>query len=111
MTMLNLDLFAWWAMTITGGIVFLILVSIYLYANSGVIRRESTESKAGTRLRQDFIFVWVLIGLLAFYIVSVNMGSSTVFAAGNIIVEVMLIAYLIRNKAKRSAETARPRSQ
>jgi len=124
--MLNLDLFAWWAVTISGGIVFLILVSIYLYTNSRVVRGESNKSTAGTsrvirresnilaagtRLGKDFIFVWVLIGLLVFYIISVNIGSSMVFAAGNIIVEVMLIAYLIRNRREKSAETVRPRSQ
>jgi len=109
--MLNLDLFAWWAVTISGGIVFLILVSIYLYTNSRVVRGESNKSTAGTRLGKDFIFVWVLIGLLVFYIISVNIGSSMVFAAGNLIVEVMLIAYLIRNRREKSAETVRPRSQ
>jgi len=111
MIMLNLDLFAWWAVTISGGIAFLILVSIYLYTKSRVIRRESHKSAAGTRLGKDFIFVWVLIGLLVFYIVSVNIGSSMVFAAGNIIVEAMLIAYLIMNRREKSAETVRPRSQ
>lgn len=109
--MLYLDLFAWWAITISGGIAFLILVSVYLYANSRVARRESTGLIVRTRLGRDFIFVWVLIGLLIFYIASVNIGSSLVFAAGNIMVEALLIIYLIRSRREKSDQTPRPRSQ
>jgi hypothetical protein len=53
----------------------------------------------------DFIFVWVLLGLLIFYIVSINIGSATVFAAGNIFVEALLVAYLLKNRKRKSEET------
>ena len=101
--MLNLDPFVWWAISISGGSVFLILVSIYLYANSRIKRKESKKSISSVlRFGESFAFVWVLIGLLVFYIVSVSIGSAAIFAAGNIIVEAILIAYLIRNRQKKS---------
>jgi len=101
--MLNLDPFMWWAVSISGGIVFLILVSIYLYANSRIKRKESKNPMSNVfRFGKNFAFVWVLIGLLVFYIVSVNIGSVVIFAAGNIIVEAMLIVYLIRNRHEKS---------
>ncbi len=98
-----IDLFVWWAITISGGIAFLILVSIYLYANSKAKRHESKKAILNTfRFGKNFAFVWVLIGLLVFYIISVNIGSAAVFAAGNIIVEAILIAYLIKNRHEKS---------
>ena len=60
---------------------------------------------------KDFVFVWVLLGLLIFYIVSIQIGSVLIFAAGNILVEVLLIAYLLRNRTKKSEETQRPTSE
>jgi len=45
-----------------------------------------------------FMVLWVLVGLLAFYIVSVYFGSSTFFAVGNIIVEIILIVHVVRNR-------------
>lgn len=106
MMMAELDLFQWWAVSITGGSIFLTLVSIYLYADSRT-RRERPNSKARgpTRILTDFMFVWVLLGLLIFYIVSINIGSATVFAAGNIFVEALLVAYLLKNKKRESEET------
>jgi hypothetical protein len=102
----------WWAVSISGGIVFLILVSIYLYGNSRTIRKEIIRTTANRlRLGKDFVFVWVLLGLLVFYIVSVNIGSSVIFATGNIIVEAILIVYLIKNRHEKSEQTSRPRSQ
>jgi len=104
--MLNFDPFVWWAVSISGGTVFLILVSIYLYASSRTKRKESKKSTSSVvRFGGSFAFVWVLIGLLAFYIVSVNIGSAALFAAGNIIVEAILIVYLIRNRQKKSEES------
>jgi len=99
--MADLDLFAWWAISISGGSVFLTLVSIYLYADTRKKRKTREEAKTGLgRLIKNFAFVWVLLGLLMFYIVSIDLRSVAVFAAGNIIVEALLIAYLIRNKTK-----------
>jgi Flp pilus assembly protein TadB len=76
------------------------VVSIYLYAGSRR-KREGGRTKAiGFRLGRDFIFVWVLLALLIFYIISVSIGSSAIFAAGNIIVEALLILYLVRSRHK-----------
>ena len=106
--MLNLNLFIWWAVSISGGIAFLILVSIYLYGNSRTKRKESIRT-TGNRLRlgKDFVFVWVLLALLVFYIVSVHMGSSIIFAAGNIIVEAILVVYLVKNRHEKSEPSSR----
>ena len=53
---------------------------------------------------KNFIFVWILLGLLVFYIFSVKLGtgkfSEVIFALGNIAVEVLLIFYLFRNRDK-----------
>jgi len=109
---LQIDLFSWWVISISWSIVFLVCVSIYLYANSKTKRNEDkgeTENRI-KRLGKDFVFVWVLISLLVFYIVSVNVGSSALFAAGNIIIEVILIAYLAKSKY-RSEQTQQTRSQ
>jgi len=101
---MQVDLFTWWAMTISGGIAFLILVSIYLYANSKAKRKESGKINTNkfVNLATDFVFIWVLVSLLIFYIVSVNIGSATLFAAGNIIVEIILVAYLLKNRSEKS---------
>jgi Flp pilus assembly protein TadB len=93
------ELFTWWALSIICGIAFLIGVSIYLYLNRKVYKDQSQQKGAG-RLIKDFIFVWVLLGLLVLYIVSISMGSGVLFAAGNIFFETILIIYLIRNKRK-----------
>jgi len=53
-----------------------------------------------SKLIKDFIFVWSLLGLLILYIISIGTGSSILFAGGNIIVEVILIIYTMKNKAK-----------
>lgn len=55
-------------------------------------------------LVKDFVFVWVLVSLLIFYIISVQIGSAAIFAAGNIFVEVLLIIYLVKNKTKESEQ-------
>jgi hypothetical protein len=98
--MLSVDLFAWWAISISWGIVFLIIISVYLYSGSRKKRSEGvrTHGDKGSFVR-DFIFVWVLIGLLFFYVISVNVGSSALFAAGNIAVEILLVVYLLKNKS------------
>lgn len=109
---MTLDLFFWWAATITGGIAVLIAVSVYLYTSSRAICKESGKATAGkANPAKDFIFVWVLIGLLVFYIISVNIGSSLVFAAGNIAVEMFLIAYLVRNRQRKLQQAPRSETQ
>jgi len=110
--MLNLDLFVWWIISISWSIVFLITVSIYLYRNSTTRRKESNQTAANRiRLGKDFVFVWVLLGLLVFYIISVNIGSGELFAAGNIVVEIILIAYLMKSRGEKSEQTASPKSK
>jgi len=110
--LLNLDPFIWWIITISWSIAFLILVSIYLYGNSRTKRKESIRTTANRlRLGKDFVFVWVLLGLLVFYIVSVNIGSAVLFAAGNIVVEIILIVYLMKSRHEKSEQTASPRSK
>jgi hypothetical protein len=94
---MTLDLFGWWMISITSSIVFLTLVSIYIYGT----RNGKCETEKKNRFRsiaENFAFVWVLIGLLLFYIVAVKMGSSLLFAAGNIAVELLLIVYTLKNK-------------
>lgn len=161
--MTNLDLFAWWAISISGGIVFLTLVSIYLYMSSRTGQKESKrkmidehsiefityiiltvisvvcasvqtlwwlfpgfiflflsifvaierqhgythetqlKTKAGSIIR-DFIFVWVLLGLLVFYIVTIQLGSVVLFAIGNVLVEALLIIYLSKNRTEKTEQ-------
>ena len=99
----DLDLFAWWAISISGGSIFLTLVSIYLYRNTRVRRKGTDQIKMNMgSLLKDFVFVWVLLGLLVFYIISIQIGSAAVFAAGNIFVEALLIIYLLRNRIQKS---------
>jgi Flp pilus assembly protein TadB len=102
--MASIDLFQWWAATISAGTVFLTLVGAYLYLESRKKRKENERKREGgvRRLLTDFIFVWVLIGLLIFYIVSIDIGSDLIFAAGNVLVEIVLIIYLLKNKTKDS---------
>lgn len=103
MTMPELDLFAWWAISISGGSVFLTLVSIYLYLNTRARRKENKQTTTKVRsLLKDFAFIWVLVGLLIFYIISIQIGSATVFAIGNILVEVLLVTYLLKIRKEKS---------
>jgi hypothetical protein len=100
--MASIDLFQWWAATISAGSVFLTLVGVYLYVDSRKKRRASNSEEKRSLLRssKDFIFVWVLLSLLIFYIVSIDIGSDWIFAAGNIFVEVMLLIYILRNRTR-----------
>ena len=96
-----LDLFTWWIISISWSIVFMIVVGIYLYADSSAKRKENNELKRNIAgLAKDFVFVWVLLCLLAFYIVSVNLGSATFFAVGNIVAEAILFLYVVKQRIK-----------
>jgi hypothetical protein len=95
---MEIDLFGWWMISISSSIVFLTLVSIYIYGT----RNGKCETEGKSRFRNaavNFAFVWVLIGLLLFYIVSVKLGSSLLFAAGNIAVEALLVVYTLKNRS------------
>lgn len=84
-----------WALSISWSAAFLIAVSIYLYAR----RKHRAPDRASTHVRlNDFVFVVVLASLLGLYIFSIDRTSSLIFAAGNIIVEVILVVYTVKNK-------------
>jgi heme/copper-type cytochrome/quinol oxidase subunit 2 len=103
--MSDLDLFTWWAISISGGSIFLTLISIYLYTNKETKRKDGrpTAARVSGFLR-DFTFVWVLLWLLGFYIFSIKIGSASIFAAGNILVEVLLIIYLMKNRKSKQKQ-------
>ena len=104
-----LDLFTWWIISISWSIVFMILVGIYLYADSSTKRKENNELKRNIAgLAKDFVFVWALLCLLAFYIVSVDLGSAAFFAAGNIVAEGILLIYVLKRRIKQSSDHNTP---
>jgi hypothetical protein len=85
------DLFSWWAVTITTGIMFLIVVSSAIY----YWRKSPAASKgSASKVIKDFAFVWVLMILLILYLISINMGSYLLFMVGNIVVEALLLVYV-----------------
>ena len=59
------------------------------------------------RALKQFVFVWVLLGLLMFYVYSVGMGSYFLLVAGNLLVEVLLVVYVRR--AQKSSTTRESR--
>ncbi len=84
-------LFDWWIATISWSIAFPIVVSIYLY------RHKKPRANEGRKFRllRDFAFVWFLFALLAFYVVSVSLGSYFLFAIGNLAFEMLLVIYVL----------------
>ena len=97
-------MFTWWVISISFSIVFLTIVSIYLYANRACERTERKQKTKAGNFVKNFVFVWVLIGLLIFYIVTVNLRSAELFAAGNIVVEIILITYLLMSRKERTEQ-------
>jgi hypothetical protein len=97
--MIYSGLLGWWTISIIWCAVFLIAVSLYLYWDRRKRFTEGTHVLKRSRIR-DFIFVWILVALLALYIVSIYRGSSIVFAAGNILVEAILVLYIIARGPK-----------
>jgi len=92
------DLFAWWSVSIVSCAVFLIAVSLYLYHDRR--RRHAEPSQITNRFRPlDFVFIWALTGLLGLYLVSISRGSSLIFAAGNVVVETLLVIYAFTNRS------------
>jgi hypothetical protein len=84
-------------------------IGIYLYRSSRAERKEDVQKWSLVKLLKDFTFTWILLGLLIFYIISIEIGSSTIFAIGNIVVELILILYGIksRGRAPSQKETTR----
>jgi len=102
MCLVGVDLFQWWAATISAGSIFLSLVGVYLYLDSRKSRKKSDVKGTSKLIRvlKDFFFVWVLLGLLIFYIISIDIGSDVLFAVGNIFVEILLLVYLLKNRTR-----------
>ena len=103
--MIYSDLFVWWAASISFSILFLIAVGILLYMQS--MKRQQKNNHVVTSISktiQHFVFIWTLLGLLILYIVSVDVGSSILFAAGNVVVEILLLVYLLKNKSEGTAQ-------
>jgi len=100
--MVTLSLFDWYVVTISWSIVFLILVSIFLYGKRKPLIGSQEAPPHLSKVVGDFTFVWVLISLLFFYIVTVVVKSDILFAGGNIIVELVLIIYIMRDRLKRT---------
>ena len=94
--MVSFHLFDLWVLTISWSIAFLILVSLYLYSKKKTPRVATQVN--GWKPVTDFVFVWVLIFLLFFYIVTIRMSSSLLFAVGNLVVEAFLVFYIWRNR-------------
>jgi len=100
--MIKFNLFTWWVIAITFSIIFIILISIFLFFDSRKKRREGVQKRTGAfQILIEFVFVWILITLLILYIVSINLVSATLFAIGNIIVEVFLSIYLFSNREQK----------
>jgi Ca2+/Na+ antiporter len=98
------NLFGWWISSITFNIVFVILASIYLYSR----RKRQPSFESGPKIARwakDFVFVSILLALLVLYVVSIGEGSYLLFAVGNIVVEMVLVAYVVRSgKSPRKAD-------
>jgi hypothetical protein len=96
--LVTFGLFELWEITITWSIAFLLLVSFYLY---GKRKRPAATARPpsgrGTFLK-DFTFVWVLVFLLVFYIVTVDLRSFVLFAVGNVFVEIFLVYYILKSR-------------
>ena len=81
--------------------VFLVAASIYLYADSQ--RKKRAEKFPRTSVIKNFAFVWVLLALLGLYIITITSTSQPIFIAGNGVVEVLLLFYIIlRGRNERS---------
>ena len=88
-------LFFWWAIAITWSSMFLVAIGIYLYV---VSRRRNNLTVNRTGFGMNLVFVWVLLGLLVLYLVSIDLGSAPLFAAGNILVEAILVGYILKRR-------------
>ena len=99
---LILNLFTWWIISISWSIAFMIAVGIYLYTSSKT-KSKDTQKWSLIKLVKNFTFTWILLGLLIFYIISISLRSYTIFAIGNIVVEVILIIYVIRSRGRTEA--------
>ena len=94
------NLFVWWAGTITFGILFLVCVSVVLFLSS---KKKEKVAKRGIingliLTARNYAFVWVLLTLLVLYLVSIDGQNYLMFAAGNVVIEVLVFGYLIATR-------------
>ena len=75
---------------------------MYIYMDSKKKNGNGHAKISPITLAKDFIFVWVLFGLLALYIVSIHIKSAVLFAAGNIFIEVFLVVYTVKSRTEKS---------
>ena len=93
------DLFNWWVVSISFSVSFMTIIAVYLYVSSRTRRRQITKATGErTRLVSNFTFVWILLTLLVLYILTIYIGSYVLYVLGNIVVDIMLIAYAARSK-------------
>ena len=104
---LIINLFTWWIISISWSIAFMIVTGIYLYVNSRAERKKDAQKQSLLKVVKDFRFSWILVCLLIFYIITIYLASATLFAVGNIVVEVVLILYIVRNGTNRTKARAR----
>lgn len=93
-------LFNIWVTTISFSIVFIAIVSFYLYTKRKSPAGIDQPHPGLRKFASDFVFVWVLLALLIFYIVTISVTSPVMFAVGNIAVELVLILYIVRSKKR-----------
>ena len=103
-------LFGWWISSITFNIVFVICASIYLYRHRTKQPGRETGPKV-LRWAKDFVFVWILTGLLVLYVLSIGEGSYLLFASGNVVVEILLIIYTVRSTRSPNGSASVPTGQ
>ena len=85
--------------SISWSALFLIAVSFYLYWKR---RPQLGFSRGIIGKAKDFMFVWILTSLLILYIFTINNNSAVIFAAGNIVVEIVLVVYTVRNRGRKT---------
>jgi hypothetical protein len=94
MTTTYSNIFLWWEVSIIWCTAFLTVAAIYLYADSA--RKNGSERLAKPRnVLENFVFVWILLALLGLYIITITSASQPIFVAGNLIVEIVLIVYIL----------------
>ncbi len=98
--MTALGLFDYYVITISFSIVFILVVSLFLYSRR---KRPAAGEQVRTGVRTilaNFTFVWVLMALLLFYIATVDMRSYFLFVVGNVVVELFLVYYIMKNRSR-----------
>ena len=95
MTSIYSSLFLWWEVSIVWCTLFIVAVSLYLYADTRHKQHPEKHTNPATTVA-NFAFVWTLIVLLGLYILTATQTSQTIFILGNIIVEAFLLLYTVK---------------